>query len=114
MITQLNANTFWYEPGHILICWDQFRSPPAGPAGRYYWENATLILTRVNPWAPGHYQNSDPAILFVNKMRGIWLTEYEPDLNQIFDEYEIVDNGWRGALRVSEYDLAYWLLQCGS
>lgn len=115
MITQLNPNTFWHDASHILICWDQFRSPLAGLVGRNglnYWEHAHLVLTRVNPWAPGHLH--DPTLLFVNKMRAIWLNEYQPDLNQIFDEYQIVDNGWRGSLRVSECDLAYWLLQCGS
>ena len=90
------------------MCWDQFRSPPAG---RYYWEQAHLMLSRPSP---GIHKDWNPHLLFVNKMRGIGLNEYQTDLDQIFDEYEIVDNGWRGQIRVSEYDLTYWLLQCGS
>ena len=111
MITKLNHNTFWYEPAHILMCWDLTRSMPAG---RYYWDQSYLMLTRHSPYAGDVNHHPDPRLLFVNKMRGIWLNEYQPDLDQIFEEYEIVDNGWRGQIRVSEYDLAYWLLQCGS
>jgi hypothetical protein len=110
-MTKINSHTFWHDATQILICWDQYMAPPAG---RQYWERAQLVLSRLSPWAPGVHQNADPHILFVNKMRKLWLQDYQLDLNLIFDEYQIVNGGWRGALRVSECDLAYWMLQCGS
>ena len=108
MIIQINANTFWYEPGHILICLLK------QPIPKYYWEHAHLVIGRFSRHPAHENYHTDPNRLYVNKMRGLCLTEYKSDLDLILEEYEIIDDGWRGQVRVSDAELTRWLLMCGS
>ncbi len=110
MIKQINANTFWYESAHILISWDVMRYTPS----RYYWDNSHLMLMRRRHDGSRLTQITDTNLLYVSKMRGLSLTEYKLDLDHILEEYELIDDGWRGQVRVSDAELTRWLLMCGS
>lgn len=110
MIKQIDANTFWYEPAHILINWDMMRYTPS----RYYWDQSHLMLMRRRQDGSKLTEHMDTNMLYVHKMRDVCLTEYKSDLDHILEEYELIDNGWRGQVRVSDAELTRWLLMCGS
>jgi hypothetical protein len=109
MITQLDSSTFWYEPANILINWDQMRYTPS----RYHWNHSQLMLMRRRQDGSTLTQHMDANLLYVHKMRYVCLTEYKSDLDLILEEYELIDNGWRGQVRVSDAELTRWLLMCG-
>lgn len=110
MLTQISSHTFWYEPAHILINWDVHLYTPS----RNYWDQAQLMLMRRRQDGSKLNENADGNLLYVSKMRALCLTEYKPDLDHIFEEYALLDDGWRGQVRVSHAELTRWLLMCGS
>lgn len=102
MIEWINSYTMWQPENHILVCWRH--------------DSLVLNFSNLTIWAQLVLQASDhdPHILRVAKMRGSTLSNYHTELDSLFEEYEIVDDGWRGQIRVSDAELTRWHLLCGS
>ena len=66
---------------------------------------ASVVLSR----HPYHHDR-----LCVIKNRCDTLGEHQPMLDTVFDEYQILDDGWRGVVQLSESELVRWSLMVGS
>jgi hypothetical protein len=93
----------WHDAQGVLINWGPLHNLHSNPEFRYSLMRCDLYL--VAPHA-AH-------VLRVNKMRQSCLSLYQPQLDELFDEYIMDVTSWRGHIMISDSDLVKWHLQLG-
>jgi hypothetical protein len=97
IIRKVNDGLFWLPEFKVLICLNSGVN-----LGTYGYSDLRLLSDLVLSC-----HTSVPRRLCVHRNRSPSLHEHVTVLDQIWQEYEIIDDGWRGAVQVSESD---WLL----
>lgn len=99
----INPDSFWYGEQGLLIMWR--RVSRYSLALNKETQLASLVLAR--------HADIDNQ-LYVIKNRMINLSENKHILDQVLDEYEILDDGWRGIIQLSDGEVVKWCLLAGS
>lgn len=92
MFQKINTYSLWCPDHRVLLC-----------LGTHWWDpqhvdhciESQLVLT-------GHLNQA--RVMCVKRNRKPDLLSHTDALKQIWSDYQILDDGWRGAIRVSESD----------
>lgn len=98
MAQKIRDHVIWYEHAQVLVlfkpAWNSF-------SHKTICEHAHLILVA---------HTTIPHRLCVVKNREIKLDDQSHRLKDIFTDYQIVDDGWRGAIQLSQAEWVHHML----
>lgn len=93
MIEKIHDHVLWFPAPRVLVAFCAYHNVPHVNDIRYL---ADLILC-----ASVHEHDK----FHVHKNRHISLEFQVPRLNQVWQNYQIMDDGWRGAVKVDQAEL---------
>lgn len=91
----------WFEDMKILISWQNASKHFIYIGLNGYAVQSNLVLV---PYI------DDPHMLCVHKSRYLCISHFVPQLDQIFEEYELDTVTWRGAVKLSVNEYTRWQL----
>jgi hypothetical protein len=95
-LIRIDPITSWYPQSRIMIVWSTIsRHKLMSISANNYMTEASLGLCA---------HANRPRMLCVIKNRYIDIRPHQYMLDQIFDDYTIIDDGWRGGVEISESD----------
>ena len=94
-VIKIDPITSWYPQSRIMIVWSTISRHKLLSISRNYMQEASLGLC-------AHANRS--RVLCVIKNRYADISPHAPMLDLLFDEYSVIDDGWRGSVEISDSD----------
>lgn len=98
MVKKIQDHVIWYDHAQSLV---MYTSAWTSYSHKTICEHAHLILVA---------HSTIPYRLCVVKNRAITLCEQAHRLKDIFTDYQVVDDGWRGAIQLSQAEWVHHML----